>query len=207
MTRHEFAKIAAYISVATNQPLTHERMEVYFDLLGELPAPMLEAAAKKAVLSHPWATFPSAAELREACVDVMQGDVVRMTAARAWEIAWSTAGCIDLEVPHTHAFMDSVPPLVAKAMRTFGLPALIYGKEPVGVVRAQFMKIYEQLDEADKRRSLLPAPLAKQITEYPKIAGHLANFGAMPPDPLSPLSPEEAQRKLNELKARIGQLP
>lgn len=164
MSRREFAEVMAYLSAACGKPMPSEAAEVYFDLLGDLPVEVLRIAAKRVALSHPWATFPSVAELREAGAETMRGKSVELSAAEAWRIAWSTAGRIDLDVIGScDRAMASVPPLVAEAMQSFGIAALCYGKEPVGVVRAQFVKFFEQLAAREKRVALLPPALRESI--------------------------------------------
>ena len=182
MTKIEFAKVIAFIGSATNQSTEETRVEVFFELLGDLPASVFQAAAKKVVLNHKWATFPSVAELREACVEIMQGNVARLSSGEAWDLAWKSVGRIDPEQSHTLAILDKLPPLVSRAISCFGLPALCYGKEPIGVVRGQFMKIYEQLDTTDKQRALLPGKLVEQIEERSSaILALTASIGKIDP--------------------------
>src|SRR5947208_631618 len=75
-----------------------------------------------------------------------------------------TAGRIDPEIEgSTQRALASVPPLVAEAMRAFGIPALCCGKEKTTVVRAQFVAIYDQLAGREKRRALMPPALLRAI--------------------------------------------
>ncbi len=56
------------------------------------------------------------------------------------------------------------------------------GKKPLGVVRGQFMKIYEQLQARDRRLSLLPESLKKSIvkTAMPALVSTgMARIGRM----------------------------
>lgn len=170
MTRDEFLDVMGYISVAIGKPLgnnekeTERRLEVYFDLLGDLPLAVLRMAAKKVCLEHIWASFPNPAELRNAAALVTRGLAAEMAPAEAWELAWKATAKIDLEVEGSldRACKD-LPPLVFAAMKAYGVPSLVYGKEPVGVVRAQFLKIYEQLQQRDQKAALLPPALKAQI--------------------------------------------
>ncbi len=171
MNRQEFAAVMAYLSLATKQPFPREAMEVYWDLLGDLPLEVLQIAAKRVALEHPWPSFPSVAELREAAAETMRGKVSEMSAAEAWRLAWQAVGVIDLEVDGSlKRATERLPALVLEAMKVFGIAALVGGKEPVGVVRAQFTKIFDQLQAREKRLALLPAPLKTAI----------ASLGAMP---------------------------
>src|SRR5258708_3460140 len=158
-------------------------MDVYFDLLGDLPIEAFKVAAKKVILEHPWSSFPSAAELAKATSETIRGLVSELSSAEAWDKAWTAIGRLDLEMPHTiEAAQKAVPEIVWDAMRTFGLPALVYGKEPVTVVRAQFVKIYEQLAARNARAALLPPKLKEQIESTPAQIAHdvAGRIGRMP---------------------------
>jgi hypothetical protein len=181
MTREEFGKVVAYIATAIDKELSKDRLKVYFDLLGDLSFEVLLTAARRVVLEHPWATFPSVAELRSAAAETIQAQVSATSPAEAWSLAWAATARID---PESEGSFEraveklKVPPLVVEAMRAFGVQALCYGKEPVGVVRGQFMDIYEQLLARDKRRALMPGPLKQAIEsagkEPQKLPGKVA---------------------------------
>lgn len=164
MTKKEFLPIMGFLEAATQKPLSKASVDVYFDLLGDLPADVLQIAARRVALAHVWATFPSAAELRQAASETQRGAVSVLSPAEAWELAWRAVGRIDLDIPGSvEKHTAKLPPLVLDAMQAFGIPALVAGKEPVGVVRGQFFKVFEQLAAREERLALLPAPLQKQI--------------------------------------------
>ena len=173
MTKVEFAKCMAYVSVACGKPLSAEAAEVYFDLLADIDYDTMQTAAKRVLSEHVWATFPSIAELRQAAAATKLGVVTELSPAEAWDLAWRAAGSIDLDIQGPYISGDKVyasqaacvleglPPIVVEAMRSFGIPAMVYGTEPVGVVRGQFMKIVEQLQARDRRDALL-SPAVKE---------------------------------------------
>lgn len=192
MTKAEFATVVAYLEAACSKPIyvpqagetaemirtqTDYRIRVYYDLLGDLTLDALQAGAKRVVLEHPWATFPSVAELRAAAVQAAKGAVTELTAGQAWELAWKAVGRIDMEIPHTiEPALAGLPKSVRRAMDAYGLTSLVYGKEPLTVVRAQFERFFNDLAEADARRALLPASLVQQIEQQgkPALSGPLA---------------------------------
>lgn len=163
MSRVDFGKIMAFITAAIGKPLSDEALVVYYELLGDLPVDVLQTAAKRVCLEHKWANFPTVAELREAAAETMRGAVKELSAAEVWDRAWSLVRSIDLEVPHTVEVLKNQPPIVQESIKAFGLPALVYGKEPVGVIRGQFIKIVEQLQARDRRNALLPASVKQSI--------------------------------------------
>ncbi len=87
-----------------------------------------------------------------------------MDPAEGWGIAWKAAGKIDPEVEGSiERALKGLPDVVVEAMQTFGIPALCFGKEPVGVVRGQFFKIFEQVQARRRHLKLLPPSLRKEI--------------------------------------------
>ena len=192
----EFVKVMACVSAATDKPLSADAAQVYFDLLGDLPLEVLQTAAKRVLLEHKWATFPSIAEFRQAAVETIDGEVAELSPAEAWQLAWDAAGKIDLEMksiyraagkdwPTQAAYeLSKVPGVVVEAMKAYGLPALVYGEEPVGVVRSQFIKIFEQLQHHHRRLSLMPKSLQDSIARLgcvPEIHQAVAEIGLIPP--------------------------
>ncbi len=164
MDRTEFAQVMAYIAAAVGKELNAEAAEVYYDLLGDLPLSVLQLAAKLVVLEHRWANFPTVAELRSAAAETMWGQVSALSPSEAWALAWQAVGRMDPEIPSTvEKAFASLPPLVVEAIRAFGLNALCYGDEPVGVVRGQFLRIFEQLQSRERRQALLPSAVQEQI--------------------------------------------
>ena len=79
MTRKEFSGVMAWLALAIGKPISSEpaealaRMQVYYGMLGDLPLHVLEKAAQCVVLSHPWATFPSIAELHKRLPTPLKG--------------------------------------------------------------------------------------------------------------------------------------
>jgi hypothetical protein len=182
MSKPEFVSVMVYISAATGKEISEETARVYFDLLGDLPVDVLQMAAKRVVLEHPWATFPSAAELRQAAVEILQGRISEISPAEAWQLAWEATGKIDPEVNGSiETACAKLPPIVFDAMKTFGINALCYGRDPIGVVRGQFMTIFEQLAARDRRQALFPVRLQESIlARLPKpVAGALTEIGKM----------------------------
>lgn len=167
MTRSDFARVMAYIGTACGKPLTADGHEVYFDLLGDLPFDVMQLAARRVMLEHKWATFPSVAELRQAAAETVQGRVTELTPAEAWALAWRIASDTDPEVGGSFeraCRRAKAPPVVVEALTAFGVNAICYGEDPVGVTRGQFLKVFEQLQGRDRRLALLP-PTVRQAVE------------------------------------------
>jgi hypothetical protein len=144
MTKLDFLQIMGYLGAAIGRDLPEKSMDVYFDLLGDLPAEVMFTAARRVILEHKWTTFPRIAEIREAALQTLRGKVTEISPAEAWQLGWRAASRIDPEIDGSlERACQSLPPLVFEAMKAFGINALCYGKEPVSIVRGQFMKILE----------------------------------------------------------------
>jgi hypothetical protein len=179
--KKQFAGVMAYLATAIQKPVGKETIDVYYDLLGDLPVEVLQAAAKRVVLEHKWATFPSVAELREAASETMRGQVKDVSPAEAWEMAWAVACRHDPNQSGEYvsngkkfpsqwaAITAGMPQIVLDAINAFGPRALIYGQEPIGVLRGQFLKTFEQIAARHKRQALLPQSLRKEIEGRGKL--------------------------------------
>jgi hypothetical protein len=181
MSSTEWLEIYAYLSLGTGKALANrEAVGIYFDLLKDLPAEAVKTAAQRVLMEHPWATFPSIAELRAAAVATVQHLVTELSPGEAWNVAWSAIKRID---PDQEGSVERgckhVHPLVLEAMSTMGIAAMCFGGDPVGVLRGQFMKIFEQLSARERRMALFPRQIKeaitngerKQITEIAKKIG------------------------------------
>ena len=101
----------------------------------------------------------------------MRGKVIALSPAEAWSQAWEIVSKLDPEVPgRFERVTKDANPLVIESIRAMGIQALCYGKEPVAVVRSQFIAIYEQLMKRDERLALLPAKLKAEIEAGPSRA-------------------------------------
>lgn len=173
----EFASIIGKIALSTGKSITPEAQVVYYELLGDLPADVLALAAQRVILEHRWANFPTVAELRAAAVETMRGRIEEISPAEAWRVAWSIAERTDLEQEGSfdRACAKLRPaPIVLEAMRCYGIPSLFCNKENVSIVRAQFIKIFEQLTEREKRSALLPPSVRQAIEAKSKPSTILA---------------------------------
>lgn len=164
MTRIDFAKGVAYLTAGCGHSLTREQTEVYFDCLGDLDSEVFALAAKRVLLTHKYATFPSIAELREAAAETERGRVKQLSAAEAWALAWGAVKRTDPEIEGSfERATKGLPPLVVKAIRVIGICSLCSSYEPVGVLRGQFLKVFDQLAAAEKAAAVLPEATRKAI--------------------------------------------
>lgn len=184
MTRTDFAEILHKIGVAVGKPLAanereaDQRAELYWSLFKSTPLDAMRIAAARVVLSCKW--YPTPAELASAIADTVNAQIVEIVPAEAFRLAWRAAAKIDFEISgpywangkeyasQTAYVMEGLPPFVARALRAFGIRAMATGKEPTGVVRAQFTKTFEGVVEQHKKLALMPAALKREIEQQNK---------------------------------------
>lgn len=194
MTNAEFTEVVAYVECACGKLLPVQSKLVYFDMLNDLPADLFRLAAKRVLAEHRWATFPTVAEFRAAAAETARGEVKELTPAEAWALAWWVVGNCDPEIDGSFdraCKRAKAPPLVVEAIRSMSLPDLCYGENPVGVIRGQFLAVFEQLQARDRRKALLPPAVLDQIAarrealaapkkEPAAVVGRLAESFATP---------------------------
>jgi len=157
MTKAEIAKILAVLAASYPKfEVDDLKVQVWYEMLGDLDYATANMAVKKLILENTFA--PSIAEVRKAAMEILNPDV--MTAAEAWgevERAVRTYGYYqEIEA------LASLSPRTAKVVRQIGWREICLNEEP-GVVRGQFLKMYQQVQERDRREMLLPADLRQGI--------------------------------------------
>lgn len=169
MTREQFSRVMAYLSAGCGKEIRDETMIVYFDLLGDLPEAVLQAAAKRALLENHYPVLPTAGVLRKLAIEAMRGKENLPTAGEAWGMALRAASG---NVLHEQEILARLHPLVAQAVRCFGFRTLCDATE-TEFLGAQFRKVYETLLERDQRQGLLTADLRQALEQI----GSMPNVG------------------------------
>ena len=197
MTHTEFLKVCAYLTAGTGKDLIADSKAVYWDCLKDMPFEVMMASAQKVLMEHPWATFPSVAELRQAASETIRGKVNEVSPSEAWMMARKVAAGYDPDLqgsywaegklwPSQFAFLiHRLPVVVVKAIREFGVLSLSVNEGAISIVRAQFIDTFRQVAAREKREALLPDALKQTIAETgecrtlpPKIVDVIAAIGA-----------------------------
>jgi hypothetical protein len=170
-TRQEFAAVMAYLGTAVGKEPTREQAEVYFDLLGDLPAADLERAAKRALMGHNFPTLPPAGVIRQQATEFMDPPI---TAGEAWAMVMRAVANGHYERPEPS--LKRLPPRVAAAARAYGWRALC--DMPLASQQttfAQFRDVYQSIDTRARTEAALPAGLRS-----PAVAALMGGIGGMP---------------------------
>ncbi len=73
MSNTEFLEVLAYLTAGSGKDLAAQSKLVYFDCLADLDFEVFKLAAKRVLMEHKFATFPTIAELREAATLLRRG--------------------------------------------------------------------------------------------------------------------------------------
>lgn len=199
MTRKEFGEGMVYLAAGVGKEPPEGAEMPYFDLLGHLPKDLFLQACRVVMSAHKWFTFPTVAELLEAVRDLQTPNAI--TAAEAWAMAREAAAQIDPDMTGPHrvyrgngeydeypsqaaAVLKDLPAPVVKAIEVFGLHELCITDSPDGVIRAQFGKVFDSLQDREKRKALVP-PVVKAAIERKRdedrgrVAVALSGIGGM----------------------------
>lgn len=159
MTKTETVKLLAVISAAyPNMQVTEATVEIWNELLGDLELNIALTAAKKLILESPYP--PTIADIRKRAVEVMTPPEDRIDAAEAWG---EVQRAIRLYGYYREAeALQSMTPRTAKVVRLMGWREICLS-EDLGVVRGQFMKMYQQTLDREQKGRLLPDALRNDI--------------------------------------------
>ncbi len=79
MTRNEFAQIMAYVALGCGKSLAPDAAEVYYQLLGQLPADVLHAAAIETLRASTFPVFPQIGTLWQTANALMRERLVKQS--------------------------------------------------------------------------------------------------------------------------------
>ena len=157
MTKGEIAKILAVLAAAYPKfEVDDVKVQVWYEMLGDLEYSIVNIAIKKLIMQN---TFPpSIAEVRKAVTELMNPEQV--TSSEAWGEV--TRAIRNYGYYHEEEALASMSPITAQLVRYMGWREICMS-EDIGVIRGQFLKMYQQVRERDRREMLLPADLRQGI--------------------------------------------
>lgn len=172
----EFAAIMAFMESATGSPDTPEdRVAVYFELLSDLPAKIIEAAAQQAVMNHPYPSLPPVGLIRKAAIALQAPPGI--PAPEAWKLFLAAVRRFGsgrrnrmvkgelVEYDASEQGLATLPPQVAHAARCFGWQRLCdTSGEHMGLAERDFIQSYDTLAKRDQQQAIMP-PSVKAIAE------------------------------------------
>jgi hypothetical protein len=165
MNRSEIKKLIGW--AAANFPHLQDKdlsptAELWFKLLPDMPYDIAEKALIKVLATAKF--FPTVAEIRAAASDLCAPRV--LSSGEAWEQVRKAIRRYGYYAQKET--MELLDPVTAKAVECVGLTEICYSEEP-DIIRAHFMKIYDQLANREREQALLPPQIRRVIDDVASL--------------------------------------
>lgn len=164
MKKYETQELLAILSIAypSFDATDPKKTEVWHSIIGDLDFNLAQIAIKKLIIDSPYP--PTIHDIRKKVLEVQYPDLP--TPAEAWGIL-----CKNIQRYGSYRVnegMAALPPIVKETAEYMGYVEICRSEDSGGVLRAQFMRMYEQVLGRRKGQAMLPEPMRKQIQQ---IAG------------------------------------
>lgn len=152
MTRLETANLLGVLAAFyPHWDLTEATIEAWHEMLCDLPYQVARAALKRVLARSP--RFPAVADIRQEAAAIMRPDLV--SPEEAWALV---AAAVDQYGYYRECeALEVLPELVRRAARAIGWEQICLDQP--GVVRAQFVRIYEGLARREQEATVIPPAL------------------------------------------------
>ena len=163
MTKGETAKLLAVLAAAFPRfEVDDLKVQVWHEMLGDLDYSLASLAIKKLILES---TFPpSIAEVRKAAVEIQTPEQTNGTQA------WGEVIKAIRNFGHyrEEEALASMSPRTAYVVKCMGWREICMAEEP-GVIRGQFLKMYQQVAEREQKEQLLPPAMRREIKQIAQL--------------------------------------
>lgn len=158
MTKGEVAQLLAVLAASYPRfEVDDLKVRVWHEMLGDLDYAVASMAVKKLIMQN---TFPPAiAEVRKAAMEIMRPEQV--TGSEAWGEV--TRAIRNYGYYREAEALASMSPTTARVVRHMGWQDICMSEDPTGVLRGQFLKMYDQVFAREQEQQLLPEGLREQI--------------------------------------------
>lgn len=157
MKKTEIVQLLVVINAAfPNMQVNEVMVDLWHELLGDIDFNLAKAAVKKILLESPYP--PTIADIRKQVAEITTPK--QIDPAEAW-------GEVERAIRYYGSYMEeealaSMSPAVARVVKYIGWREICLSEEP-GVLRGQFLKMYQQLQERERKEALLPESLKNEI--------------------------------------------
>jgi len=162
MTKGEVAKLLAVLAAAYPKfEVDDVKVQVWYEMLGDLEYSVVNIAIKKLIMQN---TFPPAiAEVRKAAIEISSPR--GLTAAEAWgEVVKAVR---NYGYYREKEAMASMSPITAQVVRYMGWREICLSEEPE-ILRAHFLKMYDQVAAREQEKQLLSPTMQTEIKKIAK---------------------------------------
>lgn len=156
----EVAKLLTVIAAAYPEKFTVNDMKVqlWHSLLKDIPYEVANIAIQKHIIESPF--VPTIADIRKAATDIMTPQEQKIDAATAWGEVIKAISSYGSYKPEEA--LQSMSPVTARVVRYIGWQEICLN-ENQGVMRGQFLKMFESVSKRETQDSLLPPAMKQQI--------------------------------------------
>ena len=165
MTKGEVAKLLAVLAAAYPKFEVHDvKVQVWHEMLGDIDYAVANMAVKKLIMQN---TFPPAiAEVRKAAAELTNPE--NLTSSEAWGEV--TSAIRNYGYYREEEALASMSPTTAQLVRYMGWREICMS-EDIGVIRGQFLRMYEQIATREQEKQLLPPAMQDEIKQLSNKIG------------------------------------
>jgi len=162
MTKGEVAKLLAVLAASYPKfEVDDLKVHVWHEMLGDLDYAAASMAVKKLIMQN---TFPPAiAEVRKAAIEISSPRV--LTAAEAWGEVVNAVR--NYGYYRGEEALASLSPTTAQVVRYIGWREICWNEEPE-ILRAHFLRMYDQIIAREQEKQLLPSAMQAEIKKFAK---------------------------------------
>lgn len=158
VTQEEITRLLAVIAAAYPAFKVENvvQVKIWYESLKDCNYDQIKMAIQKHIIENKWP--PSIAEIREGVVNISNPEIP------AKDEAWGEVmqAMQKFGVYRAKDAMESMHPVVAATAKRMGWREMCHG-DNIGVVRGQFLKMYEIIERREKTAGLMPRSLAGDI--------------------------------------------
>ena len=162
MTKGEVAKLLAVLAASYPKfEVDDLKVQVWYEMLGDLDYAVASMAVKKIIMQN---TFPPAiAEVRKAAAELTNPE--NLTSSEAWGEV--TRAIRNYGYYREGEALASMSPTTAQVVRYMGWREICMS-EDIGVIRGQFLRMYEQIATREQEKQLLSPTMQAEIKKIAK---------------------------------------
>jgi hypothetical protein len=135
-------------------------IELWAEMLGDIPFDIVQVAVKKLILENSYP--PTIADVRKQIADIMTDPEDRIDASTAWGEVTHAVRMFGW--PRPEEALESLSPRTRKVVKQIGWQEICQSTEP-GVIRGQFLKMYEAYAARERQDALLPESMKEIIRQ------------------------------------------
>ena len=133
-----FVVVALLMAAFPNVPAPAATMQLYVEMLSDIPEEILATATRHVISRHKYNSWPTIAEIREACVDIQTGAKSYPNAYDAWDTVMTAIR----QVGSYRRPVFENNPLIEKSINAVGGWVALCMSENAIADRARFVEAY-----------------------------------------------------------------